>query len=257
MTVEESWLNDPEGKLAARSERECIGFDAVPQAGTGDAVCVTLDEDGDVGRGDVLSDRAAALDTAEQFHAHVVWGGSRSLIAGRPYWLKLAHRTVGTTITSIRHLVDPDSGEHIAAHDAAANAIAAVHLSVDSPLPFAPYAENCDLGGFLLIDRMTQATAGAGMIDFALRRDRNLRWQDLSVDRAARAALKGQKPMCVWFTGLSGSGKSTWPACSIDVCTTLADILTCSTATTCATGSTATWASPRPTVWKTCGGWPR
>jgi bifunctional enzyme CysN/CysC len=90
-----------------------------------------------------------------------------------------------------------------------ANAIAVVHLSVERPLPYAPYAENRDLGGFLLIDRMTQATVGAGMIDFALRRDRNLRWQNLSVDRTARAIRKGQKPMCVWFTGLSGSGKST------------------------------------------------
>jgi bifunctional enzyme CysN/CysC len=186
-----------------------IGFDAVHQAEAGDAVCITLDEERDVSRGDVIAAVDLPIDMAEQFHAHVVWLDAHALIPGRPYWLKLAHCTVGTSVTSIRHLIDPDSGVHRAAHEVPMNGIASVHLSVDRPIPYMPYAQNKVLGGFILIDRMTQVTAGAGMIDFALRRDHNLYWQKLDVDQAARAALKRQAPKCIWFTGLSGSGKST------------------------------------------------
>ncbi len=186
-----------------------IGFDAVEVAGAGDAVCVTLREERDVSRGDVIADAEAPPDCAEQFHAHVVWVGERALIPGRPYWLKLHHCTLGAVVTSVRHVVDPDTGAQIAGRDVAQNAIAAVHLSVDRPLAFAPYAQNRELGGFILIDRLTEATVGAGMIDFALRRDHNLHWQNLTVDRAARAQLKHQSPRCIWLTGLSGSGKST------------------------------------------------
>jgi len=186
-----------------------IGFDEVAQAGAGDAVCVTLNEERDISRGDVLAAREAPLEQAEQFHAHVVWVGEQPLLPGRPYWLKLHHRTVGAVVTSIRHQIDVDTGTHLSARELAMNGIAAVHLSVDRPLPFAPYALHRDLGGFILIDRLTQATVGAGMIDFALRRDHNLHWQALAVDKAARAAIKHQTPKCLWFTGLSGSGKST------------------------------------------------
>jgi bifunctional enzyme CysN/CysC len=186
-----------------------IGFDEVAQASAGDAVCLTLQEERDISRGDVLVAQDAPLEQAEQFHAHVVWVGEQPLLPGRPYWLKLHHQTVGAQITSIRHLIDVDSGAHLAAHDVAMNGIAAVHLGVDRPLPFAPYTQNRSLGGFILIDRISQATVGAGMIDYALRRDRNLHWQALAVDKAARAAIKHQTPKCVWMTGLSGSGKST------------------------------------------------
>ncbi len=186
-----------------------IGFDVVEQVRAGDAVSVTLHEERDVSRGDVLCAAGAEVALAEQFHAHVVWVDAHALVPGRPYWLKLGHRTVGVTITSIRHLVDPDSGAHIAAREVPMNGIAAVHLSVDRPIPYLPYAQSKTLGGFILIDRLTQATAGAGMIDFALRRSHNLRWQQLAVDKKARAAIKHQTPRCVWLTGLSGSGKST------------------------------------------------
>jgi bifunctional enzyme CysN/CysC len=198
----------PSGVTASiRSVR--VGFDEVEQAGAGDAVCVTLHEERDISRGDVLVAAAAPLEQAEQFHAHVVWVGEQPLLPGRPYWLKLHHRTVGAMVTSIRHLVDVDSGAHLAAREVPMNGIAAVHLSVDRPLPFAPYVDSAALGGFILIDRISQATVGAGMIDFALRRDANLHWQALAVDKAARAAIKHQTPKCVWMTGLSGSGKST------------------------------------------------
>jgi bifunctional enzyme CysN/CysC len=186
-----------------------IGFESATQALAGDAICLTLDEERDISRGDVLVAAQVPVDVAEQFHAQIVWTGEQALLPGRPYSLKLHHATVGAQITSIRHQVDVDSGAHLAARELPMNGIAAVHLSVDRPLPFAPYTQSRALGGFILIDRLTQNTVGAGMIDFALRRDRNLHWQALDVDRAARAAIKHQKPRCVWFTGLSGSGKST------------------------------------------------
>ncbi|MGE0072104.1 MAG: adenylyl-sulfate kinase, partial [Thiomonas sp.] len=195
--------------VAATVQTVRVGFDEVAQAGAGDAVCVTLNEERDISRGDVLAAADAPLEQAEQFHAHVVWVGEQPLLPGRPYWLKLHHRTVGAVVTSIRHQIDVDTGTHLSARELAMNGIAAVHLSVDRPLPFAPYALHRDLGGFILIDRLTQATVGAGMIDFALRRDHNLHWQALAVDKAARAAIKHQTPKCLWFTGLSGSGKST------------------------------------------------
>lgn len=186
-----------------------IGFDTVAQAQAGDAVCLTLAEERDISRGDVLAAAEAPAEVAEQFHAQIVWTGEQPLLPGRPYALKLHHATVGAQITSIRHQVDVDSGAHLAARELPMNGIAAVHLSVDRPLPFAPYAQSRALGGFILIDRLTQATVGAGMIDFALRRDHNLHWQALDVNRVARAALKHQQPRCVWLTGLSGAGKST------------------------------------------------
>ncbi|MDE2254677.1 MAG: adenylyl-sulfate kinase [Betaproteobacteria bacterium] len=185
------------------------GFDLVNKAQAGDAVCITLLEERDVNRGDLLCAAEAEPGMAAQFHAHMVWIDAHALIPGRPYWLKLAHRTVGATVTSIRHLIDPDSGAHVAAREVPMNGIAAVHLSLDRPISYLPYAQSKTLGGFILIDRITQATAGAGMIGFALRRDHNLHWQTLDVDKPTRAALKNQTPKCVWFTGLSGSGKST------------------------------------------------
>ena len=186
-----------------------IGDEAVLEARTGDSVCITLADERDASRGDVICSAEAPLDVAEQFHAHVVWMHESPLIPGRPYLMKLRHQTVQATVTSIRHQIDPNSGAHLAARELALNDIAAVHLSLSKPLPYAPYAENRDLGGFILIDRVSNATVGAGTLDFALRRDHNLHWQALAVNKEARATLKNQTPCCVWFTGLSGSGKST------------------------------------------------
>ena len=186
-----------------------VGFDSVAQAHAGSAVCLTLREERDISRGDVLVAADVRIDQAEQFHAHIVWVGEQALLPGRSYWLKLHHRTVSAVVTTIRHLVDADTGTHLSAREAPMNSVAAVHLSADRPLPFTPYTDNRELGGFILIDRMTQATVGAGMIDFALRRDSNLHWQALAVDKAARAQIKQQHARCVWLTGLSGSGKST------------------------------------------------
>ncbi len=186
-----------------------LGAQEVERARAGDAVCVALDAERDISRGDVLSAAHAPLETAAQWRAHLIAVDAQPLIPKRPYLLKLHHRTVGARITAIRHAVDPDSGAHLAASQLPMNTIAAVNLSLDQALPFAPYAQSRELGGFILIDRVTQATVAAGMIDHALRRDQNVHWQHTDVNRTARAALLGQTPRCIWFTGLSGSGKST------------------------------------------------
>jgi bifunctional enzyme CysN/CysC len=146
---------------------------------------------------------------ADQFAAHLLWMGEQPLLPGRPYWLKIGTRTVTATVTEIKHKVDVNSQARLAAKHLALNEVAHVNLSLDQPTAFEPYARNRTLGGFILIDRYDNATVAAGTLDFALRRAANIHWQHLDVDKAARARIKGQKPRVLWFTGLSGSGKST------------------------------------------------
>jgi bifunctional enzyme CysN/CysC len=133
----------------------------------------------------------------------------RPLLPGRAYWLKMGAATVPARVSDIRHKVNVDTGEELAAATLTLNDIGRCTLALDAPVAFEPYAVNRDLGGFILIDRMTNETAAAGMIRFALRRSANVRPQALSVSRADRAALKRQSPLVLWFTGLSGAGKST------------------------------------------------
>jgi bifunctional enzyme CysN/CysC len=132
-----------------------------------------------------------------------------NLIPGRSYWLKLGPRTVAATVTALKHRIDVDTGTHIAARTLAANEIGYCNISIVAPIAFDPYSTNRDTGGFILIDRFTQETAAAGMIDFALRRASNIHWQDSTVTPRQRAELKGQQSAILWFTGLSGAGKST------------------------------------------------
>jgi len=178
-------------------------------AGAGQSVTLTLTTDVDVSRGDVIASAAAPPEVADQFEAHLVWMSDRPLLPGRSYWLKLGATTVPARISDLRHKVNVDTGEHLAAATLGLNDIGLCTLALDAPLAFEPYAVNRDLGGFILIDRMTNETAGAGMIRFALRRAANVRPQALSVGRTDRAALKRQSPLVLWFTGLSGAGKST------------------------------------------------
>jgi bifunctional enzyme CysN/CysC len=178
-------------------------------AEAGDAVTLTLADQLDVARGDVIADPAHAPDVAAQFAAHVLWLDDAALLPGRRYLLKLAARTVGAQVTEIKYRVDPNTQAHLAATRLAANEIGYCNLSLDAPVAFRPYRQDRRLGGFILIDRETSATVACGTLDFGLRRDRNVHWQQLDVDRAARARIKGQTPRCLWFTGLSGAGKST------------------------------------------------
>jgi bifunctional enzyme CysN/CysC len=179
------------------------------QATTGQAVTLTLADEVDVSRGDVIATAANPPEVADQFAAHLLWMGEQPLLPGRPYWLKVGTRTVGAQVTEIKHKVDVNTQDHLAAKHLELNEVGYCNLYLDQPVAYEAYADNRELGGFILIDRQTNATVGAGTLDFALRRAANIHWQHLEVDKGARARIKGQTPRCVWFTGLSGSGKST------------------------------------------------
>lgn len=178
-------------------------------AGTGQAITLTLADEVDISRGDVIAAAAEPPQVADQFAAHLLWMGEQSLLPGRPYWLKIGTRTVGASITEIKHKIDVNTQAQLAAKHLELNEVAYLNLSLDQPIAFEAYRDNRALGGFILIDRQTNATVAAGALDFALRRAANIHWQHVDVDKAARARSKGQTPRCVWFTGLSGAGKST------------------------------------------------
>ena len=179
------------------------------EAGTGQSVTLTLVPDVDVSRGNLIAAATAPPEVADQFEADLVWMSERPLLPGRSYWLKLGAETVGARISDLKHKVNIDTGELLAAPTLTLNDIGLCTLALDAPVAFEPYTVNRDLGGFILIDRMTKETAGAGMIRFALRRAANIHPQALTVSRSDRAALKRQSPLVLWFTGLSGAGKST------------------------------------------------
>ncbi|WP_147654145.1 sulfate adenylyltransferase subunit CysN [Vulcaniibacterium gelatinicum] len=175
----------------------------------GQAVTLTLADEVDVSRGDVIAAAAAPPQVADQFAAHLLWMDDQPMLPGRPYWIRLGTATAVATITELKHRVDVHTRAPLAAKHLELNEVGYCNLSLDRPLAFEPYAANRALGGFILIDRLTNATVGAGTLDFALRRAGNIHWQHLDVDKAARARIKRQTPRCVWFTGLSGAGKST------------------------------------------------
>ncbi len=179
------------------------------EAVAGQAVTVTLEDEIDISRGDVLVHPAARAEVADQFEAHLVWMAEEALLPGRPYLLKSAAGWANATVTRLKYAINVNTGEHVAAKTLQLNDIGVANLALDREIPFDPYRTNRTTGAFILVDKLTNQTVAAGMIDFALRRAHNIHWQALDVTRQARAALKGQKPAVVWFTGLSGSGKST------------------------------------------------
>jgi bifunctional enzyme CysN/CysC len=179
------------------------------RAVAGQAVTITLADEIDVSRGDVLASADNPAQVSDQFEATLVWMDDEHMLPGRPYLLKIGTRTVQASITEFKYRVNVNTLEHTAAKRLELNEIGICNLSLDQAIPFEPYAENRDLGGFILIDRLTNRTVGAGMLHFALRRAENIHWQATDVHKAARAAQKGQKARVVWFTGLSGAGKST------------------------------------------------
>ncbi len=179
------------------------------EAQASEAVTVVLDREIDVSRGDILVPPSHRPEVADQFAAHVVWMDEAPLFPGRPYLLKIGGRTVTATVTEIKHRIDVNTFDHLAAKELGLNEVGFCNLSLSEPIAFDPYEANRETGAFILIDRMTNATVGAGMVWFALRRATNIHWQALDVSKRSRAALKGQQPAILWFTGLSGSGKST------------------------------------------------
>ena len=179
------------------------------EAVASEAVTIVLDREIDVSRGDLLVAPDHRPELADQFAAHVVWMDENALLPGRPYLIKVGGRTVTATVTEIKHRIDVNTFDHLAAKELGLNEIGFCNLALSQEIAFDPYEANRDTGAFIIIDRLTNATVGAGMIFFALRRATNIHWQALDVTREKRAAMKGQRPAVLWFTGLSGSGKST------------------------------------------------
>ena len=181
----------------------------LPEAVAGDAVTLTLADEVDISRGDVLAAPEARPAVSGQFAAHLLWMAEEELLPGRQYLLKLGTATVPASVSDLKHKIDVNTLAQQAGKTLALNEVGYCNFALSQPLAFDPYKDNRDTGGFILIDRFTNATVAAGMIDFSLMRATNVHWQALDVNKQARAAAKGQKPVILWFTGLSGSGKST------------------------------------------------
>ncbi|AXF85083.1 Bifunctional enzyme CysN/CysC [Ephemeroptericola cinctiostellae] len=185
------------------------GFNTVESAQKGDSITLTLEDEISISRGDVLSAADAPPEVADQFEARLLWMSQHAMAPGRQYLLKLACKEVTATVTDIKFRDDVNTGAHLAVKTLSLNEIATINISTAAPLAFEPYALNRTLGSFILIDKLTFETVGAGMIEFSLRRAKNIHWQALDINKEARALTKHQTPQCFWFTGLSGSGKST------------------------------------------------
>jgi bifunctional enzyme CysN/CysC len=181
----------------------------ISQALSGQSVTLTLTDEIDISRGDILCAADDPAQVSDQFEATLIWMNESPLLPGRPYLLKIGARTVTASVSAIKYKVNVNTLAHLAARALELNEIGVCNIGLDQPIAFDPYADNHDTGGFILIDRLTNETAGAGLIHFALRRAQNVHWQAVDVNKKARAARKSQKACVLWFTGLSGSGKST------------------------------------------------
>jgi bifunctional enzyme CysN/CysC len=198
----------PSGRTTTLSR--IVSYDGdQPEAKAGDAVTLTLADEVDVSRGDVIVAAGDRAEIADQFAAKIIWMSEEPLLPGRPYLIKLGGQTANASVSALKHKIDVDTGREIAGKQLELNEIGFCNLSVSRPLVFDAYEANRATGGFILIDKLTNATAGAGLIQFPLRRAANVHWQALDLSKEARGAALGQKPCCLWFTGLSGSGKST------------------------------------------------
>lgn len=195
--------------MTATITRILNGNEDCAKAQAGDAVVVTLDHEIDISRGDVLCAPTARPEISDQISANVVWMSTHHMLKGRPYILRCGTQSVVAQISDIKHKLNVESLEHVATRDLSCNEIGSCNISLNKPIAFDSYQDNRSTGAFVLIDRTTNETVGAGMIMFALRRAQNIHWQALNISREQRAELKGQHACCLWFTGLSGSGKST------------------------------------------------
>lgn len=179
------------------------------EAVAGQSVTICFADEIDCSRGNVIAAADAPPEVADQFEATLVWMADEAMHVGRAYWLKLGTQTVSATVQHPKYEINVNTMEHLAAKTLELNAIGVAEITTDKPVVFEPYADNRTLGGFILIDKLTNATVAAGMLHFSLRRAQNVHWQALDVDRAQHARLKNQTPRVLWFTGLSGAGKST------------------------------------------------
>jgi bifunctional enzyme CysN/CysC len=198
----------PSGR-ASRVARIVTANGDLEEAVAGQSVTLTLEDEIDISRGDILAASDAPPATADQFEATIIWMSDEAMQPGRPYLLKIGARTVAFTSAAPKYKVNVNTLERLAAKKLELNEIGVCNLSTDQPVTFDPYTENRDTGGFIVIDRLSNNTVGAGLLNFALRRAQNIQWQAIDVNKPARAALKRQQPCVLWFTGLSGAGKST------------------------------------------------
>jgi len=173
------------------------------------AVTLTLTDEIDISRGDIICKKDGPAEQADQFQAHMLWMSEKEMFPGRQYLLKTGNKTVTASVSNLKYRVDINDFSEVAAKTLALNEVGVTTLSLTAPIAFDAYSENRNTGSFILIDRQSNETVGVGMLDFALRRASNVVWQDLDVNKAVRSEQKNQKPALLWFTGLSGSGKST------------------------------------------------
>ena len=181
----------------------------LPVAAAGQAITLTLEDEIDISRGDVLSAIDARPEVSDQFQARLIWMSEDELIPGRTLLIKIGAKTVSASVTEIKYKTDVNTFADLAAKTLKLNEVALVNIALQEPVAFDPYTENHEMGAFIVIDRVSNLTLGAGMIDHGLRRATNVHWQALDVNKATRASAKNQKPVVLWFTGLSGAGKST------------------------------------------------
>ena len=198
----------PSGKTSTVSKIVTLGGD-LDEAVAGQSVTICFADEVDCSRGDVIAIADNPPETADQFETTIVWLSDDPLQVGRAYWLKLGTQMVSATVHEPKYTVNVNTMEHLAAKTLELNAIGVAEIVTDKPIVFEAYADSRTLGGFILIDKMTNSTVAAGMLHFSLRRSQNVHWQALDISREAHASLKNQKPAVLWFTGLSGSGKST------------------------------------------------
>ncbi len=181
----------------------------LPYATAGQSITLTLEDEVDCSRGDVICGAESPAEVSDQFETTIVWMSDTPMLPGRPYLLKLGTKTVSCSITTLKHKINVNTLEQIAGRQLELNEIGVCNVSLDQPVAFDSYSDNRDTGGFILIDRLSNETVAAGLITYALRRAQNIHWQAVDLSRASRAAQKGQKACVLWFTGLSGAGKST------------------------------------------------
>jgi bifunctional enzyme CysN/CysC len=198
----------PSGKTSTISRIVTLDGD-LPQAVAGQSVTLCFADEIDCSRGQVITAADAPTEVSDQFETTIVWMDEAEMLPGRPYWLKIGAQTVSATVGAPKYQVNVNTLEHLAAKTLDLNAIGVCNITTDRAIPFEAYADNHEMGGFILIDKMTNATVAAGMIHFSLRRAANIHWQATDISRDHHAAMKNQKPAVLWLTGLSGAGKST------------------------------------------------
>jgi len=198
----------PSGKRS--TVKEIVSFDGNLETAREDqAITLTLNDEIDISRGDFICHKDNPADQADQFQAHILWMSEKALYPGRQYLLKSNNKSTPASVTNLKHKVDINDFSEVAGKTLELNEVGVCTLSLSAPIAFDSYVDNRATGSFILIDRQTNETVGVGMLDYALRRATNVVWQDMDVSKDVRAALKNQKPVLLWFTGLSGSGKST------------------------------------------------